>query len=190
MVPTEMPEASAAAGFSPAERIASRPASPRDSARLLVVRRGVGIEHRRVRELDELLDPGDLLVVNETRVVPARIHGRLARTGRRVEMLFLRESGPGVWLAWARGARSVRPDDEIAFDPHPVRARVLGRCEEAVELAIRGDVVRSFLEDQGVDFTDSSAFSKLENTEMAARGAAVTVLVRCIREPAQPAPAQ
>jgi len=69
-------------------------------------------------------------------------------------------------------------------------AKSTGDLPQNINFAIRGDVVRSFLEDQGVDFTDSSAFSKLENTEMAARGAAVTVLVRCIREPAQPAPAQ
>jgi len=69
-------------------------------------------------------------------------------------------------------------------------AKSTGDLPQNINFAIRGDVVRSFLEDQNVDFTVSSASAKLENTEMASRGAAVTVLVRCIREPVQPAPAQ
>ena len=69
-------------------------------------------------------------------------------------------------------------------------AKSTGDLPQNINFAIRGDVVRSFLEDQNVDFTASSASAKLENTEIATRGTAVTVLVRCIREPAQPAPAQ
>jgi S1-C subfamily serine protease len=69
-------------------------------------------------------------------------------------------------------------------------AKSTGDLPQNINFAIRGDVVRSFLEEQNVDFTASSASAKLENTEMASRGAAVTVLVRCIHEPAQPAPAQ
>ncbi|MCX5819641.1 MAG: serine protease [Deltaproteobacteria bacterium] len=66
-------------------------------------------------------------------------------------------------------------------------AKSTGDLPQNINFAIRGDVVRSFLEAQHVDFTASSASSKLENTEIATRGTAVTVLVRCIREPAQPA---
>ena len=66
-------------------------------------------------------------------------------------------------------------------------AKSTGDLPQNINFAIRGDVVRSFLEAQHVDFTSSSASSKLENTEIATRGTAVTVLVRCIREPAQPA---
>src|SRR5947209_16746508 len=66
----------------PPERIALRPASPRDAARLLVVRPGAAPEfdHRGVRDLPELLRPGDAMVVNDTRVIPARLVGR--RIGR------------------------------------------------------------------------------------------------------------
>ena len=59
----------------PQERIALRPASPRDSARMMVVHRDGRIVHRHVRDLPEYLGPGDALVVNDTRVIPARLHG-------------------------------------------------------------------------------------------------------------------
>jgi S1-C subfamily serine protease len=66
-------------------------------------------------------------------------------------------------------------------------AKSTGDLPQNINFAIRGDVVRSFLDAQNVDFTASSASSKLENTEIANRGITVTVLVRCIREPANPA---
>ena len=67
----------------PAESIALRPASPRDSARMLVVQPGAGLRDQRVRDLPEWLRPGDQLVVNDTRVIAAQLHGR--RIGRETE---------------------------------------------------------------------------------------------------------
>jgi S-adenosylmethionine:tRNA ribosyltransferase-isomerase len=94
----------------PRELIAQEPLADRAAARLLVVRREAGvIEHRRIRDLPDLLAPGDLLVVNDTRVVPARLVGRRAATGGRWEGLFLRATGAGssaacwVVLAQTRG---------------------------------------------------------------------------------------
>lgn len=76
----------------PDELIAQHPAEPRDASRLMVVRRGSGrIEHRGFAELPELLATGDVLVRNDTRVVPARLVGRRAATGGKWEGLFLRE---------------------------------------------------------------------------------------------------
>src|SRR4029079_5914176 len=60
----------------PPERIALRPVSPRDASRLLVVRPGGALEDKSVRELPDLLNPGDALVVNDTKVIPARLNGR------------------------------------------------------------------------------------------------------------------
>jgi S-adenosylmethionine:tRNA ribosyltransferase-isomerase len=75
----------------PDDLIAQQPVEPRDAARLLVVRRDSGrLEHRTVRDLPDLLDRGDLLVRNDTRVVPARLVGRRAATGGKWEGLFLR----------------------------------------------------------------------------------------------------
>ena len=74
----------------PAERIAQTPIEPRDSSRLLVVHRQSGrLEHRAFRDIAEYLQPGDLLVANDSRVIPARLHGRKA-SGGQVEILLLR----------------------------------------------------------------------------------------------------
>src|SRR5262245_11520933 len=82
----------------PPDLIAQEPCAERDASRLLVVRRGGGVlGHRQFRELSELLEPGDLLIVNDTKVMPARLVGRRARTGGRWEGLFLRELLDGTW---------------------------------------------------------------------------------------------
>jgi S-adenosylmethionine:tRNA ribosyltransferase-isomerase len=91
----------------PPELIAQEPLADRAAARLLHVRRAAGtIAHRRVRELPDILRPGDLLVVNDTRVVPARLVGRRASTGGKWEGLFLRiaAAGPhaGAWVVLAQ----------------------------------------------------------------------------------------
>ena len=84
----------------PADLIAQHPVEPRDASRLLVVRRGSGaLEHRTFRDLPDLLEPGDVLVRNNTRVVPARLVGRRESTGGAWEGLFLRVSpdDPDAW---------------------------------------------------------------------------------------------
>ena len=85
--------------------IAQHPAERRDESRLLVVRRESGtLEHRTFRDLPDLLSPGDLLVLNDTKVLPARVVGRREATGGKWEGLFLAENG-GLWemLAQTRG---------------------------------------------------------------------------------------
>jgi S-adenosylmethionine:tRNA ribosyltransferase-isomerase len=97
----------------PAELIAQEPLEPRDAARLLVVDRAVDrIAHRHVRELPELLRPGDLLVANRSRVLSARVRGRLSGGGT-AEFLLLRRLAPGNWQALARPARRLRIGDVI-----------------------------------------------------------------------------
>ncbi len=89
----------------PEHLIAQHPAGWRDESRLLVVRRDSGtLEHRTFRDLPDLLSPGDLLVLNDTKVLPARVVGRREATGGKWEGLFLAESG-GLWemLAQTRG---------------------------------------------------------------------------------------
>jgi S-adenosylmethionine:tRNA ribosyltransferase-isomerase len=91
----------------PPERIAQEPLADRAAARLLVVNRATGgLRHRLVRDLPQILRPGDLVVVNDTRVVPARLIGRRVKTGGRWEGLFLRvDAASGAWelLANTRG---------------------------------------------------------------------------------------
>jgi S-adenosylmethionine:tRNA ribosyltransferase-isomerase len=90
----------------PPELIAQQPRADRDSARLLVLGRADGsIRHRHFRDLPDLLNPGDLLVLNDTRVIPARLVGRRASTGGRWEGLFLRSASDDSWeiLCQTRG---------------------------------------------------------------------------------------
>ncbi|NWG05952.1 MAG: tRNA preQ1(34) S-adenosylmethionine ribosyltransferase-isomerase QueA [Chloroflexi bacterium] len=87
----------------PPERIAQTPAEPRDSSRLLVLKRDTGtLEHRIFREIGEYLNPNDLLVLNQTRVIPARIYARKP-TGGRVELLLLRHRDLVTWEALVGG---------------------------------------------------------------------------------------
>ncbi|MFN3928062.1 MAG: tRNA preQ1(34) S-adenosylmethionine ribosyltransferase-isomerase QueA [Thermoflexus sp.] len=92
----------------PPERIAQSPAEPRDASRLMVVHRATRrIEHRIFREIVDYLRPGDLLVFNDTRVIPARLFA-IKPTGGRVELLLVRRVDPERWWAMIRGRR-VRP---------------------------------------------------------------------------------
>src|SRR5947209_17369734 len=90
----------------PEHLIAQHPAAERDGARLLVVRRDTrSISHHTFRDLPNLLAPGDLVVLNDTRVLPARLIGRRESTGGKWEGLFLRVAEGGLWemLAQTRG---------------------------------------------------------------------------------------
>src|SRR5690349_9593832 len=97
----------------PADLIAQHPAARRDASRLLVYDRATGaVRHRTFAELPDELAPGELLVVNDTRVVPARITGRRA-SGGAAEVLLLEPVGDGVWEALARPSRRLRPGDRV-----------------------------------------------------------------------------
>ena len=90
------------------QQIAQTAVDPRDSAKLMVLERATGqIEHRIFRDLGEYLRPGDLLVLNDTRVIPARLHAHKAGTGGRVEILLLERQDSKTWLALV-GGRKVR----------------------------------------------------------------------------------
>ncbi len=99
----------------PPELIAQTPVEPRDASRLMVVHRGTGqIEHRHFRDIGEYLRPGDLLVVNQTRVLPARLFGHKAKTGGRVELLLLKRRDDRTWEALMRG-KKLRPGTHIVL---------------------------------------------------------------------------
>lgn len=103
----------------PPEQIAQTPAEPRDSSRLLVLDRATGaITHSHFRDIGQFLHPGDLLVANESRVIPARLHGTKAETGARVEILLLAlrpEHGPTTWEALVKPGKRVRPGHRVDF---------------------------------------------------------------------------
>lgn len=101
----------------PPERIAQVPIEPRDAARLLVDRGSAPPEHRRVADLPELLRPGDVVVVNETKVIPARLRLR-RRSGGQAEVLLLEPTDPErrCWEALVRPARRLKAGEVLVAD--------------------------------------------------------------------------
>jgi S-adenosylmethionine:tRNA ribosyltransferase-isomerase len=123
----------------PEDRIALRPARPRDAARLLHVRADGSLEDRIVRELPDLLRPGDVLVVNDTRVTPAALAGvRPSRDAPgqdvRVDVNLLTREGPAVWTAFARPGRRLKVGDRIVF-AEGLEAVIEAKDETEVRLA-------------------------------------------------------
>lgn len=98
----------------PEHLIAQHPLAERDQSRLMVVRRRTGeVSHRVFRDLPEILGPDHFLVVNTTRVFPARLWARRAGKQERIEILLAREEAPGTWLALVRPARKAKPGQEL-----------------------------------------------------------------------------
>jgi S-adenosylmethionine:tRNA ribosyltransferase-isomerase len=130
----------------PRELIADRPAEPRDSARLLVLPAAGEIVDRRVGDLPQLLQPGDLLVFNDTKVIPARLVGRRALAT--VEVTLARDLGGGMWRAYAKGARRLRPADRVEF--------AADLAAEVVEKSPEGEVILRF-DREGAAFLEALA---------------------------------
>ncbi len=126
----------------PDERIALRPASPRDCARLLVVHADGRLEHAQVRDLPRFLRAGDALVVNDTRVIPARLHGRrapragMAGDGPRIEVTLHKRVAADRYRAFAKPARKLAIGDSLRFGTQ-LDARVVAR-------GVGGDVELAF----------------------------------------------
>jgi S-adenosylmethionine:tRNA ribosyltransferase-isomerase len=132
----------------PPDRIALRPIAPRDAARMLVVRPGgePAFEDRGVRDLPDLLRPGDALVVNDTKVIPARLSGR--RIGRgdaepRIEVTLHQRLDGSRWRAFVRPAKRLAPGDVVRFGDEG-RVCFLGQLDATVEERSEGEVTLSF----------------------------------------------
>ena len=103
--------------FLPPELIAQTPIEPRDSSRLLVLDRGTGrVEHRRFHDILDYVRSGDVMVFNQSRVIPARLFGRRKDTGGKVELLLLRREGVGVWQALGKPGRRLKPGNVLVMD--------------------------------------------------------------------------
>ena len=113
----------------PTELVAQTPVEPRDSSRLLVLDRARDtLAHQ---TFHDLLYKDDLLVFNDSRVLPARLHGRRAGTGGRVELLLLRREGPGLWQCLGKPGKGLRPGVGVEFD-HGLEARVVETGDDGV----------------------------------------------------------
>ena len=136
----------------PKELIAQKPCEPRDTARLLVLdRRTGGISHRIFRYLPEFLQAGDCMVLNDTKVLPARIYGRKAITGGKVELLLLSEGKQEgekarIYRCLGQPAKNLRPGTRLQFNGGKLHAEVLSweKGERLVRFEGRGleEVVR------------------------------------------------
>ena len=117
--------------FLPQELIAQTPAEPRDHSRLLVYHRSDGsLEHRHFYDIIDYLRPGDALVINETRVIPARLLGVKDDTGVPVEVLLLRRKTATDWEALVRPGRRLKPGTTCSFGDGLLRCEILGNVEE------------------------------------------------------------
>src|ERR1022692_5312113 len=120
----------------PPELIAQHPAPKRDESRLLVLHRNENrIEHRRFPDLLEFLRPNDVLVLNNSRVIPARLRGVNARTGGQFEVLLLEENAPNDWWVMLRPGKRARAGTQIIVrdtrgQPTCVHATVLDHNDE------------------------------------------------------------
>ncbi|MBN1262409.1 MAG: tRNA preQ1(34) S-adenosylmethionine ribosyltransferase-isomerase QueA [Anaerolineae bacterium] len=127
----------------PEALIAQEPVEPRDHSRLLVVHRDTGeLEHRIFYEIGDYLRPGDLLVANESRVIPARLFGQKHPSGGRVEILLLRPLGDHRWRALVGGARTrIGTRIRMLSNSEPVDLEA-----EVVDMGERGERVLAFSE--------------------------------------------
>lgn len=121
----------------PPDRIALRPARPRDAARLLVLEGAEGMADRVVSDLPGLLRPGDMLVFNDTRVIPAQLEGR--RGEARVGATLHKRAGPRAWHAFLRNARRVRVGETIDFGQGVVATAMEKMADGGVLLVFAGD---------------------------------------------------
>ena len=131
----------------PEARIAQTPVEPRDHSRLMVIHRDTGaIEHRHFYDIIDYLNPGDCLVINDTRVIPARLYGERP-SGGACEVLLLKQLGPKRWETLVRPGKKLKPGAEVIFGDGRLKGRVMettdvgGRivefeCEGSFEAAL------------------------------------------------------
>jgi S-adenosylmethionine:tRNA ribosyltransferase-isomerase len=130
----------------PLERIAQTATEPRDHSRLMVLSRKDGsMEHRHFYEVGDYLHPDDLLVCNNSRVIPARLLGRKVGGGAKVELLLLRRLERGIWEALARPGRRLKTGTMVELGEFPViEAQVIDKKED-------GAVIVSFPDEEALE---------------------------------------
>jgi S-adenosylmethionine:tRNA ribosyltransferase-isomerase len=145
----------------PQSLIAQTPIEPRDASRLMVLDRRTGtIEHRHFRDILDYLRPGDVLVCNESRVIPARLYGRKVPSGGKVELLLIAKRGENLWEALVRG-RKIRVGTRIGIRDREDRDRklshalyivgeVMGETEAGGRLIRFDKAIESLLDDLGI----------------------------------------
>lgn len=119
----------------PQELIAQTPLERRDGSRLMVLNRETGeIQHQHFYDLPEYLHPGDTLVLNDSRVLPARLYGHRVPTGGAVELLLLKDVGDGKWECLARPGRKLKPGAEVSFGDGELTATIAEDLQEGKKI--------------------------------------------------------
>ena len=119
----------------PVELIAQTPAEQRDHSRMMVLHRRDGsLEHRIFYEIASYLNPGDVMVINESQVIPARLHGIREMTGARIEILFLKQTERDCWETLVKPGRRVKTGEWLNFGDGKLRAQVLSQQEGGIRL--------------------------------------------------------
>ena len=151
----------------PEDLIAQTPLEPRDSSRLLVIDRNSDhVSHRIFRELAEYLRPGDLLIANDTKVIPARLIGQRADSGGKVEIFLLHRQSHDVWETLVKPGKKMKPGQVVVFGER-LRAEILhttefgGRC---VRFLFEG-VFEQILDELGETPLPPYIHQRLENPE-------------------------
>lgn len=128
--------------FLPEELIAQEPIEPRDSSRLLILHKNSGlVQHDRFYNIGQLLRPNDVLVINDTKVLPARLFAQKP-TGATIELLLLRQLGLKTWQTLIRPGRKAPVGSRLYFADSNLRAKVIDTAEEGtriIEFAYEGD---------------------------------------------------
>lgn len=136
----------------PDDLIAQYPATERSGARMMVVDRQRGtIEHKHVNALPSYFNAGDLLAMNDTRVIPARVYGHKVESGGKAEFLFLERNDAGEWQALLKASRPPRPGTQFSLADDAIRATVVSRNDDgSVQLHVECDgPLESVLADAG-----------------------------------------
>lgn len=119
----------------PQELIAQTPLERRDGSRLMVLNRETGeLQHQHFYDLPEHLHPGDTLVLNDSRVLPARLYGHRVPTGGAVELLLLKDVGDGKWECLARPGRKLKPGAEVSFGDGELTATIAEDLQEGKKI--------------------------------------------------------
>jgi S-adenosylmethionine:tRNA ribosyltransferase-isomerase len=134
----------------PPEFIAQTPVEPRDHSRLMILnRRDNSISHRQFFEITDYLREGDVMVFNDSRVLPARLKGKRAGSGGKVEILLLRRSGGGDWEAMVKPARKLLAGEKVEIIPYlasnaeqKIYAEITGVAEEGIRMVRFSDESR------------------------------------------------
>lgn len=127
----------------PQDRIAQAPLEVRDSSKFMVINRKTGeLEHKIFRDIEDYLNPGDVLVINDSKVIPARLYGVKEDTGIKMEMLLLRSLKLNTWEVLCKPGRRAKVGTNIIFNDGLLRARVVDVIEDGnriVEFEYEGD---------------------------------------------------